>query len=124
VAPRPPVVLLVEDSITTRALERNILESAGYEVRAVGDGMEAWSVLQEGGIDVVVSDVYMAGMDGFELTAKLRGEHRLGRIPVVLVTSKDSHSHRQRGIEVGADAYIVKGSFEQKNLVDAVARLV
>jgi two-component system chemotaxis sensor kinase CheA len=124
VAPRPPVVLLVEDSITTRALERNILESAGYEVRAVGDGMEAWSMLQEGGIDVVVTDVYMPGMDGFELTAKLRGEDRLGRIPVVIVTSKDSRSQRERGIEVGADAYIVKGSFEQRNLVDAVARLV
>lgn len=120
----PPVVLLVEDSITTRALEKNILESAGFEVRAVEDGLEAWAMIQQGGIDVVVSDVYMSGMDGFELTAKLRADERIGRIPVVLVTSKDSRSHRERGVAVGADAYIVKGSFEQQNLVDAVARLI
>jgi two-component system chemotaxis sensor kinase CheA len=120
----PTVVLLVEDSITTRTLEKNILEAAGYEVRAVGDGTEAWNVLQEGGIDAVVSDVYMAGLDGFELTARLRSDERLRHLPVVLVTSKDSRSHRLRGVEVGADAYIVKGSFEQQNLVDAVARLV
>lgn len=122
--PRGAVVLLVEDSITTRALEKNILEAAGYEVRAVGDGLEAWSVLQQGGIDLVVSDVYMSGMDGFELTAMVRADDRLARLPVVLVTSKDSRSHRERGAQAGADAYIVKGSFEQQNLVDAVARLL
>jgi two-component system chemotaxis sensor kinase CheA len=123
-APAATVVLLVEDSITTRALEKNILESAGYEVRSAADGLEAWNILRHGGIDVVVSDVYMSGMDGFELTAKLRSDERLARLPVVLVTSKDSRTHRDRGVEVGANAYIVKGSFEQQNLVDAVARLV
>jgi two-component system chemotaxis sensor kinase CheA len=124
IVPRVPVVLLVEDSITTLALEKNILEVAGYEVRAAGDGLEAWRILEQGGIDIVVSDVYMSGMDGFELTAKLRGDDRLARVPVVLVTSKDSRRHRERGVAVGANAYIVKGSFEQQNLVDAVARLV
>jgi two-component system chemotaxis sensor kinase CheA len=122
--PAATVVLLVEDSITTRALEKNILESAGYEVRSAADGLEAWNILQHGGIDVVVSDVYMSGMDGFELTARLRSDDRLARLPVVLVTSKDSRTHRDRGVEVGADAYIVKGSFEQQNLVDAVARVI
>jgi two-component system, chemotaxis family, sensor kinase CheA len=118
------VVLLAEDSITTRALEQSILESAGYEVRAVIDGLEAWKILEQGGIDVVVSDVHMSGMDGFELTAKVRDDNRFAHLPVILVTSKDSRSHRERGVEVGADAYIIKGSFEQQNLIDAVARLV
>jgi two-component system chemotaxis sensor kinase CheA len=121
---RAPVVLLVEDSITTRALQKQILESAGYEVHTVNDGLEAWGVLQQGAIDVVVTDVYMSGMDGFELTAKVRSDERLAQLPVVLVTSKDSRSHRERGAEVGANAYIVKGSVEQRNLVDAVSRVL
>lgn len=118
------VVLVVEDSITSRTLFKNILASAGYNVHTVVDGMEAWVVLKEKSFDIVISDVEMPRMNGFDLTAKIRGETKLAELPVILVTSLVSRQDRERGVDVGANAYIVKSNFDQSNLLEAVRRLV
>jgi two-component system chemotaxis sensor kinase CheA len=119
-----PTILVVEDAITTRTLERNILEAAGYRVQVAADGAEAWALLESQRCDLVVSDVEMPHMDGFELTAKVRGDQRLRDLPMVLVTSRESREDRERGIQVGADAYIVKGGFDQESLLETIRRLV
>jgi two-component system chemotaxis sensor kinase CheA len=117
-------VLVAEDSITSRSLFKSILETAGYEVATAVDGADAYSKIVEGEFDLVVSDVDMPRMSGFELTAKIRGDKRLSQIPVVLVTALGSREDRERGIDAGADAYIVKSSFDQSNLLEVVRRLV
>jgi two-component system chemotaxis sensor kinase CheA len=128
-APRPAAaprrsVLVVEDSITSRALLKGILESAGYEVDTAVDGMDALSRLREGGFDLVVSDVEMPRLDGFGLTARLRADTRWARLPVVLVTALGSPADRERGIDAGANAYIVKSSFDQSNLLEVIGGLL
>jgi two-component system chemotaxis sensor kinase CheA len=117
-------LIVADDSMTTRSLVRSILESAGFEVIAVADGAEAWRVLQERGADLVVSDVQMPRMDGFELTETIRSSDRFRRLPVILVTSLDSESDRQRGAEAGADAYIVKSAFDQSRLLEVIGQLI
>jgi two-component system chemotaxis sensor kinase CheA len=121
---RPAVILLADDSITTRTLEKNILQAAGYEVRVAVDGVDAWTSLQADGADLVVSDIQMPRMDGFDLTAKIRSDERFKHLPVVLVTSLESAADRERGIEVGADAYIGKSGFDQEQLLDVIRRLI
>ena len=117
-------VLIAEDSVTSRMLLKGILESAGYQVTTAVDGADAFSLLQKTEFDLVVSDVEMPRMNGFELTAKIRGTEQVAQIPVVLVTGLDSREDRERGITAGADAYIVKTSFDQSNLLDVVQRLI
>jgi two-component system chemotaxis sensor kinase CheA len=117
-------ILVAEDSITSRALLKNILESAGYSVTTAVDGVEAYTALKTGTFDLVVSDVEMPRMDGFDLTAKLRSDKRLAQMPIVLVTALESREHRERGIDVGANAYIVKSSFDQSNLLEIIRRLI
>jgi two-component system chemotaxis sensor kinase CheA len=117
-------ILVAEDSITSRALIKNILESAGYRVTTAVDGVDAFTALKAGTFDLLVSDVEMPRMDGFDLTAKLRSDKRLAQLPVVLVTALESRDHRERGIDVGANAYIVKSSFDQSNLLEIIRRLI
>ena len=126
VAPEAPpaTILVAEDSITTRTLEKSILEGAGYRVRVAGDGAEAWRLLQGNGCDLLLTDVEMPQMDGFELTTKVRADQRLRNLPVVLVTSRDSDEDRERGVRAGADAYVVKGAFDQERLLDTLRRLL
>jgi len=121
---RQKTILIAEDSITSRMLIKNILESAGYLVKTAVDGLEAFGAFKTGGFDAVVSDVQMPRMDGFELTAKIRAHKMLSETPVVLVTGLDSKQDKERGIEVGANAYIVKTSFEQSNLLEVLDRLI
>jgi two-component system chemotaxis sensor kinase CheA len=116
-------VLLVEDSLTTRALEKSILEAAGYEVATAADGEEAWRLLQEHGADLVVSDVEMPRLDGFALTEAVRGSKRFRDLPVVLVTARGNDADRSRGVQVGANAYLVKSAFDQRNLLETLAQL-
>lgn len=123
-AAEKPSILVVEDSITSRALLKNILESADYAVATAVDGIDAYTALKTGTFDLVVSDVEMPRMDGFDLTARIRADKRLAELPVVLVTALDSREHRERGIDVGANAYIVKSSFDQSNLLDVIGRLI
>jgi two-component system chemotaxis sensor kinase CheA len=125
---RSTTVLVVDDSITTRTLEKNILEAAGYQVRLAIDGVEALQLLDQladdGGCDLMLSDVDMPRLNGFDLTARVRADARFQHLPVVLVTSLDTAEDRERGISAGADAYIVKRQFEQQILLDTIARLI
>ena len=117
-------LLIVEDSITARTLLRNILETAGYDVKTAVDGVDGFTTLRTGRFDLVVSDVDMPRMNGFDLTAKIRADRQLSPLPVVLVTALESREDRERGIEVGANAYIVKRSFDQSDLLAVIRRLI
>jgi two-component system chemotaxis sensor kinase CheA len=116
-------VLIAEDSITSRMLLKGILESAGYDVQTAVDGIDAFTTLRTERFDIVVSDVEMPRMNGFDLTAKIRADDALSELPVVLVTALESREDRERGIDVGANAYLVKSSLDQSNLLEAVRRL-
>lgn len=117
-------ILVVEDSITSRALLKNILESAGYRITTAVDGVDAYTTLKTGTFDLIVSDVEMPRMNGFDLTAKVRADKQFAELPVVLVTALDSREHRERGIDVGANAYVVKSNFDQSNLLEIVQQLI
>ena len=117
-------VLVAEDSVTSRMLLKGILESAGYQVTTAIDGLDAFTLLKRGRFDLVVSDVEMPRMNGFELTAQIRSDEQCSQVPVVLVTGLESEADRERGITAGANAYLVKGSFDHSNLLDAVQRLL
>ncbi len=117
-------ILIVEDSITSRTLLKNILETSGYDVRTGVDGADAFASLKTGEFDLVVSDVDMPRMNGFDLTAKIRADKKLSELPVILVTALESREDRERGIDVGANAYIVKSSFDKSNLLEAIKRLI
>jgi two-component system chemotaxis sensor kinase CheA len=117
-------ILVAEDSITSRTLVKNILEGAGYQVKTAVDGMDALTTLRTEAFDLVVSDVDMPRMSGFDLTAKIRADKKLSELPVVLVTALQSREDRERGIDVGANAYIVKSSFDQSNLLEVIRRLI
>ena len=119
----PARVLVVDDSITTRTMERNLLETAGYAVRVAADGQEAWVALKSEAFDLVVSDVDMPRLDGFELTARIRSDPKLAEMPVVLVTALESREDKERGIEVGANAYVIKSAFDQSSLLEIIRRL-
>jgi len=117
-------ILVAEDSITSRILLKNILETAGYFVSTAIDGMDAYMQTKEGGFDLLVSDVDMPRMNGFELTRKIRGEKRFADLPVVLVTALDSREDREQGIEAGANAYMIKSKFDQSNLLEVIRKLI
>lgn len=117
-------ILVVDDSVAVRTLESHTLGSAGYEVSVCADGMEAWEFLQKKQYDLVVSDVQMPNMDGFELTTRIRASTTLHHLPVILVTGLSSPTDVSRGAEVGADSYIIKGEMDQNQLLTAVRRLI
>ena len=117
-------VLVVDDSITTRTLEESVLSAAGLDVVTAVDGVDGWRIIQEGNIDLVISDVEMPRMDGLALCETIRASERFRSLPVVLVTSLDKPEHRERGLEAGADAYIAKGTFDQDILLATARRLL
>jgi CheY-like chemotaxis protein len=129
VAPRPAPtlrrvrVLLVDDSLVTREMERRLLEDAGFSVRAVADGHEALSALSEESFDCVVTDIEMPGMNGLELTTRLRSLENFAHLPVVVVSTRDRSEDRLRGLQAGADAYLAKQSLDAGELVELVRRL-
>ncbi|MCB9737821.1 MAG: response regulator [Deltaproteobacteria bacterium] len=117
-------VLLVEDSMTMRTMERNILQGAGYEVITATDGREGWTrFAADPRIDLVVTDVEMPHMDGIELCRRIRQSDR-GHTPVVIVTSLASASDRRRGAQAGADAYVTKGDFDERRFLGTIAKVV
>jgi two-component system chemotaxis sensor kinase CheA len=128
-AARPQVVirrvrvLLVDDSLVTREMERRLLEDAGFEVVAAGDAEEALSLLGEERFDCVVTDIEMPRMDGFELAAHLRAMEAFTHLPIIVVSTRDRPEDRLRGLKVGADAYLTKQSLDAGELVDLVRRL-
>jgi two-component system chemotaxis sensor kinase CheA len=126
---RRNTILVVDDSITTRTLEKNILEAAGYEVKLATDGVEALDMLRQlvendGGCDLLLSDIDMPRLNGFDLTSQVRNDASFKHLPIVLVTSLDSPADRERGIAAGADAYIVKRAFDQQNLLETIEQLI
>jgi two-component system chemotaxis sensor kinase CheA len=122
--PPKPRVLVADDSLTTRTLERNILKAAGYDVAEVADGTEAIRMLQAETFDLVVSDVEMPKLDGIGLTQWIRAQPKISSLPVVLVTARGHADDRVRGLNAGADAYIVKREFRQSELLETVDRLL
>lgn len=117
-------ILIVDDALTVRELERSILERAGYDVRVAGDGAEALARLAEARVDLVLTDVEMPLMDGFALTEAIRADHRWGNLPVLILTSRSSDEDRRRGLEAGADGYIVKSAFDEGALLAAIVRVL
>jgi two-component system chemotaxis sensor kinase CheA len=127
-------ILVADDSITSRTLEKSILEAHGYRVITAVDGLEALERLQsdrgqEAGrgadmIDMVLADVEMPRMDGFALLQAIKGDPDLARIPVIIMTSRAAPADVRRGLDLGAAAYIAKQSFDQQDLLGAIGRLL
>lgn len=120
----PARLLLVEDSLIARDLERTILESAGYDVDVAVDGIDALERLRTGTYDLIVTDIEMPRMDGFALLERIRSQERTRDLPVVVVTNRERSEDKRRGMELGADAYILKSSFDQSSLLDTIRRLI
>lgn len=123
-APLPPLILVVDDSITTRTLERSILEARGYRVLLCVDGLDALDQLRRESVDLVVVDIEMPRMDGFELLRAMKQDEKLSDTPVILVTSRDSPQDRHKGLTLGAEAYIVKQRFDQRDLLTAIEQIL
>ena len=121
---RVPVVLVVDDSMTTRTLEKSILEAHGYRVLVAVDGQEALTRLRGEQVDLIVSDVEMPRLDGFGLLQEVKKDVRLAKIPLILVTSLEKREDKERGLALGADGYIVKRKFDQKTLLDTVRQML
>jgi two-component system chemotaxis sensor kinase CheA len=117
-------LLVVDDALTVRELQRSILGRAGYEVVTAASGNEALARMSEGPFDLVLTDVEMAEMDGFTLTEQIRRTPALANTAVIILTSRASEADKRRGLEVGADGYIVKSAFDESALLTAVERLL
>ncbi|BEU24482.1 hybrid sensor histidine kinase/response regulator [Paraburkholderia sp. 22B1P] len=117
-------VLVVEDSLTVRELERKLLEKRGYAVTVAVDGMDGWNALRGGTFDLVVTDIDMPRMDGIELVTLIKRDPLFKPVPVMIVSYKDRDEDRRRGLEAGADYYLAKGSFHDEALLDAVRDLI
>ncbi|WP_293347766.1 MULTISPECIES: hybrid sensor histidine kinase/response regulator [unclassified Microcoleus] len=117
-------VLVVDDSITVREVERKLLENQGYEVEIAVNGMDGWNALRTGQFDLVISDVDMPRMTGIELVSQIKNHSALKSIPVIIVSYKDREQDRIRGLEVGADYYLTKSSFHDDTLLNAVVDLI
>ena len=114
-------ILVVDDSITTRELERSILEAQGYQVELANDGNVALELLKKDSrFDLVITDVEMPNMSGFELTSRIKSDPILQKLPVIIVSSLNNDEQKRKGIEAGAEAYIIKGNFEQANLLSTI----
>jgi two-component system chemotaxis sensor kinase CheA len=115
---------VVDDSLTTRMLERSILESAGFEVDLAASGEEALEMAHGRDYGLFLTDIDMPGMDGFTFVTRTRADPELAAIPAVLVSSRASVEDRRRGQEAGAAAYVVKGEFNQEELLAHIRRLI
>ena len=120
----PINILVVDDSLNTREIERGILESYGYRVSVAQDGLDAIGKASEFKYDLVITDIEMPQLDGFSLTERLRNNVDYKNTPIIIMTSREKEEDKRRGIKAGADAYIIKGSFDQTNLLETVRNLV
>ena len=117
-------VLVVDDSMTVRELERSLLEDNGYRVDIAVDGADGWNAVRMNEYDLVISDIDMPRMDGFEFISHIRSEHHLQHLPIIIISYKDRESDRKRGMEVGADHYLTKGSFMDETFISTVRDLI
>lgn len=121
---RKKSILVVDDSITSRTLLKNVLQSASYEVKTSVDGSEGLARAKSEYFDLIISDIDMPNMDGLEMTRQIKTDDKLKKVPIILVTSRGTKEDKERGMELGANAYIVKSSFDQSNLLEVVWRLL
>lgn len=117
-------ILLAEDTLTTAMLEKDVLESAGFNVTHALDGQAAWDMAQNEHFDLIITDVLMPRMDGFALTKHLKKDSRFSDIPVMIVTTRESDEDVRKGMEAGADAYILKKDFTSNTLLETIDRLI
>jgi two-component system chemotaxis sensor kinase CheA len=117
-------IMVVDDTMMVRELQRSILERGGYRVRTASDGAEALALLNEEPADLVVTDLEMPNLDGFQLVKSIRSHPRITNVPVLIVSSHASAEDQQRGLDAGADGYIIKTSFDEAGLLSAVSRLL
>ncbi len=117
-------ILVVDDSLTVREMQRRLLSGRGYETQTAVDGMDGLNALRSGDFDLVITDVDMPRLDGVELTRRIRADARLTSLPVMIVSYKDREEDRMRGLEAGADYYLTKSSFQDEGLLTAVADLI
>jgi two-component system chemotaxis sensor kinase CheA len=118
------LILVVEDQVVTRQIEKSILEAAGYQVVTAENGLDALNRLGQQDFDLVLTDILMPKMDGFTLTRKIRSNEKTKDLPVVVVTSMESEEDKRRGLEAGANAYLIKSSFDQKHLIETIETLL
>jgi two-component system, chemotaxis family, sensor kinase CheA len=121
---RVPTMLVVDDSVTTRTLEKSILEAHGYQVILAVDGEEALRRLRVDRADLAIVDLQMPRMDGFQLIEHMKRDESLAKIPVIIVSSLESREEKERGLALGASAYIVKRKFDHKGLLDAIRQIL
>jgi len=118
-------ILVVEDSLTVREVERKLLENRGYKVTVAVDGIDGWNVLHRGEeFDLIISDVDMPRMNGIELVKKIRTEDKFKEIPIMIVSYKDREEDKLKGLEAGANYYLAKSSFHDDTLINAVEDLI
>ena len=117
-------VLVVDDSLTVREVERRLLENRGYEVTVAVDGMDGWNTLQNQTFDLIISDIDMPRMTGFELVGRIKRHPTLKAVPVMIVSYKDREEDRMRGLAAGANYYFTKSSFHDETLIAAVRDLI
>jgi two-component system sensor histidine kinase and response regulator WspE len=117
-------VLVIDDSLTVRELERKLLDQQGYEVEVSVDGMDGWNAARTGHFDLIITDIDMPRMDGIELVKLLKSDAKLKSLPVMIVSYKDREEDRLRGLDAGADYYLTKGSFHDETLVQAAVDLI
>ena len=117
-------ILVVDDSVTVRELERSLLQNRGYQVEVAVDGMDGWNALRTGSYNLTITDVDMPRMTGIELVSKVKADPNLQSLPVIIVSYKDREEDRMQGLEAGADRYLTKSSFHDETLLSAVAELI
>lgn len=113
-------ILVVDDSLTTREVFKDLLEAYHYQVTLAEDGQDGLARALTEQFDAVLTDVEMPNMDGFSLTRRLRSEEQYRHVPIVIITSREKEEDKRRGIEAGADAYIVKSGLNQGSLIDTL----
>jgi two-component system sensor histidine kinase and response regulator WspE len=117
-------ILVVDDSLTVREMQRKLLAARGYRVDVAIDGIDGWNSVRAGAYDLVITDIDMPRLDGIKLLERIRQDPRLQRLPVMIVSYKDRPEDRARGLEAGADWYLAKGAFHDATLLDAVRDLI
>ena len=117
-------MLVVDDSLTVRELERKLIGNGGFDVEVAIDGMDGWNAVRTGHFNLVVTDIDMPRMDGIELVTLINKDASLKSVPVIIVSYKDRDEDRQRGLEAGAAYYLTKGSFHDETLLQAVIDLI
>jgi two-component system sensor histidine kinase and response regulator WspE len=117
-------ILVVDDSVTVRELQRSLLRNRGYLVEVAVDGMDGWNALRTGGYELIITDVDMPRMTGIELVSKIKADSKLQSLPVIIVSYKDREEDRMRGLDAGADRYLTKSSFHDETLLTAVSELI